>query len=195
MAYTIVYVIFFLYLCGVFEKRVAMKLRKLGIVVLGCVLLMEMAACSKDKEEVSPDGSTPAQVDPRDAFVGDYTYEATGFMHINDLPLPLFDSLPLNDKGEATIAKEGDANKILLIANNDTIRAEVSGNQLRLDSNSVTLNYNKFKFQMVIINDRANLTGKRIDWESDIMAEGTYDKYSITGDGHMKIVADKKEGK
>ena len=196
MAYTIVYVIFFLYLCGVFEKRPHMKLRKFGIIALGCVLLMGMAACSKDKEEVTlGDGSTPAQVDPRDAFVGDYTYEATGFMHINDLPLPLFDSLPLNDKGEATIAKEGDANKILLIANNDTIRAEVSGNQLRLDSNSVTLNYNKFKFQMVIINDRANLTGKRIDWESDIMAEGTYDKYSITGDGHMKIVADKKEGK
>ena len=91
MAYTIVYVIFFLYLCGVFEKRVAMKLRKIGIMVLGCVLLMGMAACSKDKEEVTPDGSTPAQVDPRDAFVGDYTYEATGFMHINDLPLPLFD--------------------------------------------------------------------------------------------------------
>ena len=99
MAYTIVYVIFFLYLCGVFEKRVAMKLRKLGIVVLGCVLLMEMAACSKDKEEVSPDGSTPAQVDPRDAFVGDYTYEATGFMHINDLPLPLFDLIGLYSGG------------------------------------------------------------------------------------------------
>jgi hypothetical protein len=75
------------------------------------------------------------------------------------------------------------------------MRAEVSGNQLRLDSNSVTRNFNMFKFQMVIINDRANLTGKRIDWESDIMAEGTYDKHSITGDGHMKIVADKKEGK
>jgi hypothetical protein len=153
---------------------------------MGCVLLMGMAACSKDKKEEQ------AQVDPRDAFVGDYTYEATGFMHINDLPLPLFDSLPLNDKGEATIAKEGDANKILLIANNDTIRAEVTGNQLRLDSNSVTYTYNKFKLQMMLSNDRATLEEKQINWESDILAEGSYNERTVNGDGHLKIVANKK---
>ena len=140
-----------------------MRLKTFGKILLSGVLLIGLAACSKDKKEEQ------AKVDPRDAFVGDYTYEATGEMVVLDLPEILSF---LRDK--------------------DTIRAEVTGNQLRLDSNSVTYTYNKFKLQMMLSNDRATLEGKQINWESDILAEGSYNERTVNGDGHLKIVANKK---
>ena len=166
-----------------------MKLKTFGKIMLSCVLLIGMAACSKDKKE-----EQEAKVDPRDAFVGDYTYEATGEMILKDLPelLSRFDTIPIAQNGEATIAKEGDQNKIIMVADKDTIRAEVTGNQLRLDSNSVSYNFGELKFQMVLTNDRATLTGNQIDWESDVISDVSYKKLSFNGDGHLKIVANKK---
>ena len=175
-----------------------MKLRKIGIMVLGCVLLMGMAACSKDKEEVTPDGSTPAQVDPRDAFVGEYTYEVTGKALIHNIPIIDTLSIPLDrDEGEAMIAKEGELNKIIIVADKDTIRAEVTGNQLRLDSGSYAYNADilgkRLSFQLMLSNDRATLEGKQINWESNFLISSSYESKNLDGDGHLKIVAEKKD--
>jgi len=164
-----------------------MKLKTFGKIMLSCVLLIGLAACSKDKKE-----EQEAKVDPRDAFVGDYTYEATGRIKMNNIPLLDTISIPLNEKGEAMIAKEGDQSKIIIVAEKDTIRAEVTGNQLRLDSSSVTYTYNKIKLQMMLSNDRATLENKQINWESDILTEGSYNEHKVNGDGHLKIVANKK---
>lgn len=162
-----------------------MRLKTFGKILLSGMLLTGLAACSKDKKEEQ------AKVDPRDAFVGEYTYEATGRMKINNVPILDTIAIPLNDNGEALIAKEGDQ-KIIIVRDKDTIRAEVTGNQLRLDSNSVTYTYNKFKLQMMLSNDRATLEEKQINWESDILAEGSYNERTVNGDGHLKIVANKK---
>lgn len=163
-----------------------MTLKTFGKIILSGVLLFGLAACSKDKKE--------EQTDPRDAFVGAYTYEATGELIIADLPelLSRFDTLPVNQNGEATIAKEGEGNKIIMVADKDTLRAEVTGNQLRLDSNSVNYHFGELNFQMVLTNDRATLTGNQIDWESDVLSAVSYKKLSFSGDGHLKIVAKKK---
>lgn len=165
-----------------------MRLKTFGKILLSGMLLTGLAACSKDKKEEQ------AKVDPRDAFVGDYTYEATGEMVVLDLPeiISFLDTIPISREGEATIAKEGDQNKIIMVADKDTIRAEVTGNQLRLDSNSVNYNFGELKFQMVLTNDRATLTGKQIDWESDVLSDVSYKKLSFNGNGHLKIVAKKK---
>ena len=166
-----------------------MRLKTFGKILLSGMLLTGLAACSKDKKE-----EQEAKVDPRDAFVGEYTYEATGEMVVLDLPeiLSFLDTIPISQEGEATIAKEGDQNKIIMVADKDTIRAEVTGNQLRLDSNSVNYSFGELKFQMVLTNDRATLTGKQIDWESDVLSDVSYKKLSFNGNGHLKIVAKKK---
>ena len=154
---------------------------------MGCALLISVAACSKDTKE-----EQEAKVDPRDAFVGEYTYDMTGKATIHNLPLLDTLSIPLDNKGEAKIAKEGNQNKIIIVADKDTIRAEVTGNQLRLDSTSVSYNYGKAKLKMMLSNDKATLEGKQINWEADILAVGSYETISLNGDGHVKIVADKK---
>ena len=159
----------------------------IGKVGMAVMMIVAFAACSqttKEKEE---------ELDPRDAFVGTYTYEATGKTTIYNIPVIDTLSIPLNNEGEAVIAKEGDRNKVIIVSNNDTIRAEVTGNQLRLDSNSVAYTYGKFRLRMMLSNDKATLEGKHIEWEADIMAVGTYEALSLTGDGHLKIVADKKD--
>ena len=158
---------------------------------MGCALLIGVAACSKDTKE-----EQEAKVDPRDAFVGEYTYDMTGKATIHNLPIIDTLSIPLDNKGEAKIAKEGDQNKIIIVADKDTIRAEVTGNQLRLDSTSVSYNADfmgkRISFRMMLSNDKATLEGKQINWEADILAVGSYETISLNGDGHVKIVADKK---
>ena len=67
-------------------------------------------------------------VDPRDAFVGVYSYQSEGALEA-DLGITTF-KLPLDGTGEFTITKIGEGDQVQLIGVNDTINASVSGRKV-----------------------------------------------------------------
>ena len=68
--------------------------------------LCTFAACEKKQE-----------VDPRDAFIGAYTYDAKGSVDF-DFGITRY-SVPLNNQGTFTISKSGDGNKVVIEGWND----------------------------------------------------------------------------
>ena len=73
---------------------------------LAALVLVAFAACEKKQE-----------VDPRDAFVGAYTYDAKGSVDF-DFGITRY-SVPLNNQGTFTISKSGDGNKVVIEGWND----------------------------------------------------------------------------
>ena len=156
--------------------------RKIGWML---AMMLVLVACSKKEEVV-------VQEDPRDVFVGTYDYEATGNVDIYAAGKKIF-SLPLNDDGTFSIAKYGDQNQVVIVGYNDSIRAVVNGNQLALESNTIHYSYGSATVQMMLSYENAKLVDKKLNWEADIMAMGTYESYSINGNGHISMEATKKK--
>ena len=144
-------------------------------------MMLVLVACSKEDK---------AEIDPRDAFVGAYDYTATGSVDIYAAGAKIW-TLPLDDSGTFTISKYGEENQVVIVGYNDSIRAVVNGDQLALESNTIRYSYGSVNIQMMLSYEDAKLVEKKLNWEADIMAMGTYESYSINGNGHVSMEATK----
>ena len=163
-------------------KWINMEMKWIRKISWMLAMVLVLVACSKEDKE---------EVDPRDAFVGTYDYKATGNVDIYTGGVKTLSS-PLNDNGTFSISKYGDENKVVIVGYNDSIRAVVNGDQLALESNTITYSYGQFNLQMMLSYENAKLVDKKLNWEADIMAMGTYESYSINGNGHVSMEATKK---
>lgn len=164
---------------------------KIGLTIgLFIGMMVAFVACEK----------TPPQVgqptDPRDAFVGAYDYSTTGNVDIYMSGMKVW-TVPLDKTGSFTISKYGEENQVVIVGaifgERDSIRAEVTGNQLALENNSVNYSYGDATIQMMLSYEKANLVDNRLTWAADIMAMGTYSTYSVNGNGHISMAATKKQ--
>jgi hypothetical protein len=146
---------------------------------LAAVVLVAFAACEKKQE-----------VDPRDAFVGAYTYEAKGHVDFN-FGITSY-SIPLNNQGTFTISKSGDGNKVVIEGWNDPINATVSGNQLTLESNNYETKYGEITLQLSFSYGTATLSDNKLTWETEVSGSGQYGSLSATGNGVVSMIATKK---
>ncbi len=146
---------------------------------LAAVVLVAFAACEKKQE-----------VDPRDAFIGAYTYDAKGSVDF-DFGITRY-SVPLNNQGTFTISKSGDGNKVVIEGWNDPINATVSGNQLTLESNNYDTMYGEITLKLSFSYGTATLADNRLSWNTDVSGEGRYGSYAATGSGTVSMVAIKK---
>ena len=153
------------------------------------VCLMGMTACSPTE----PDAKTSD--DPRDAFVGEYDYTSTGNMDIFVAGAKVY-SQPFDQDGTFEIVKEAAESKVAIVGaiygDKDTIHAIVTGNKLALEDNSANYSNDLFSMKMMISYEPAALEGNKLVWEADVMAMGTFQNHSITGDGHISLEATKK---
>ena len=94
--------------------------------------------------------------DPRDAFVGVYSYQSEGALEAN-LGITTF-KLPLDGTGEFVITKVGEGDQVQLIGVNDTINASVSGQNLILDINTIDTTVKGYSMQLQFANTTATLT-------------------------------------
>ena len=163
-------------------KWIRMEMKWIRKISWMLAMVLVLVACSKEDKE---------EVDPRDAFVGTYDYKATGNVDIYAGGVKTL-SIPLNDNGTFSISKYGDENKVVIVGYNDSIRAVVNGDQLALESDTITYSYGQFNLQMMLSYENAKLVDKKLNWEADIMAMGTYESYSINGSGHVSMEATKK---
>ena len=107
-------------------------------------------------------------VDPRDAFVGVYSYQTEGGLEAN-LGITTF-KLPLNGTGEFTISTVGEGDQVQIVGDNDTINASVSGNNLILESNTIAANVKGYSMQLQFANTTATLTDNILNWQTDLEA-------------------------
>ena len=146
---------------------------------LAAVVLVAFAACEKKSE-----------VDPRDAFVGAYTYVAKGSV---DFIFGITNySAPLNNQGTFTISKSGDGNKVVIEGWNDPINATVSGNQLTLESNEYETTYGEIALQLSFSYGTATLADNILTWDTEVSGSGRYSGFAATGNGTVSMVATKK---
>lgn len=146
---------------------------------LTAVALVAFAACTSKQE-----------VDPRDAFIGAYTYEAKGSVDFN-FGITNY-SVPLNNQGTFTISKSGDGNKVVIEGWNDPINATVSGNQLTLESNEYETTYGEIALQLSFSYGKATLADNKLTWETEVNGSAQYSSFAANGTGIVSMVATKK---
>ena len=128
-------------------------------------------------------------VDPRDAFVGVYSYQSEGALEA-DLGITTF-TLPLDGTGEFTITKVGEGDQVQLIGVNDTIYASVSGQNLILDINTITTTIQGYSMQLQFANNTATLTDNILNWQTDLEAIVSVAGVSMRVGGQLTINATK----
>ena len=126
-------------------------------------------------------------VDPRDAFVGVYSYQSEGSLEA-DLGITTF-KLPLDGTGEFTITKVGEGNQVQLIGVNDTINASVSGNNLILETNTITETIQGYSMELQFANNTAILTDNILNWQTDLEAIVSVAGVSMRAGGQLTINA------
>lgn len=146
---------------------------------LTAVVLVAFAACTSKQE-----------VDPRDAFIGAYTYEAKGSVDFN-FGITNY-SVPLNNQGTFTISKSGDGNKVVIEGWNDPINATVSGNQLTLESNEYETTYGEIALQLSFSYGKATLADNKLTWETEVNGSAQYSSFAANGTGIVSMAATKK---
>ena len=151
----------------------------LFIAITLIVSALAFTACEKDK------------VDPRDAFIGEYDFNATGSVELYAGSTHLLD-VPLDEAGTLAISKAEEEGQVLIIGYNDTIHAAVSGNNLFLESTVYTQEYNGATIMMTLVYGKATLEENQLSWETDVQATATYSVLSGSGTGHITVVATKK---
>ena len=153
------------------------------------VCVLGMVACSPTEPEAKK------YDDPRDAFVGEYDYTSTGDMDVYMAGKKVY-STPFDKDGSFEIVKETEASKVAIVGaiygDQDSIHAIVNGNQLTLQDNSANYSNDLVTIKMMISYEPATLTGNKLIWEADVMGMGTFQSYSITGDGHISLEATKR---
>lgn len=141
-------------------------------------VLFALTACEGNKE-----------VDPRDIFVGTYSYEATGSVEFKASPLHW--NIPLDETGTFTITKEGNQDKVVITGWNDPINATVSGTQLILESNTYSTTYGDIALTFSFTYEKATLVDNSLTWKTDVSGVGQYSGFSIPGTGSVSMVATK----
>ena len=125
--------------------------------------------------------------DPRDAFVGVYSYQSEGALEAN-LGITTF-KLPLDGMGEFTITKIGEGDQVQLIGVNDTINASVSGQNLILDINTIDTTVKGYNMQLQFANATATLTDNILNWQTDLEAIVSVAGVSVRVGGQLTMNA------
>lgn len=133
--------------------------------------------------------TTTTTTDPRDKFVGEYSFVATGNVDVNLGVTSL--SIPLNEDGTFEITKAEVENEVLITGYGATINAVVSGNQLILESTTSEMEYSGATVKLTFTHGRATLKDNQLTWSTTVTAIVTYNSLTATGDGQVSMVADK----
>ena len=131
-------------------------------------------------------------VDPRDAYVGAYEFEAKGQVDFYYFGTPVM-NVPLDEKGTFTISKIGDKNKIAIVGYNDTIYATVSGDQLTLESTTYSFRDSGVDLELTFTYDKAHRNKNHLSWHTDVYAEARYNGINAKGEGNVEMEAERKE--
>ena len=162
------------YLCSGFNKlRNSMKRFWLFMTVAAL-----LTACSQTNG-----------VDPRDELVGNYTYTADG--NLDFVVVTETMSFPIKGTGTFSITKSGSKNKVLIHVFNDSAYATLSGNQLRLDEDTYSMEMQDMTAEISVSNDVIKVNGTHLTWDTDLRAVARSGGMGIVGNGSLSMSGDK----
>ncbi len=136
-------------------------------------------------------GCERGQVDPRVAFVGDYSYVTTGEieLYLGDVSAG---KMPLDNEGEFTFVLGKASNEILMIDENDTTVAVVSNNTIYLEPMTQIESMGEVDMEVIYDYGEATLINNQLDWQVEVSIKATYKGAVLSGSGPIEIVATKK---
>ena len=154
------------------------------------VLVAVVALSSCENKQQQP--VEEPQVDPREAFVGDYTYASAGDIDLYAGAVKLY-TVPFDYEGNMTITLGDEQNTLWVKAEGDSTVAYVSGNQLFFDPITKETSFGDLVMHLSFTLGKATLEGDQLSLTSDVEVSATYMDYSLLGSGKVDVVATKKE--
>ena len=145
--------------------------------------ILTFAACDRSKEEPS--------TDPRDIFVGDYSFESVGSIDLY-ADLVKVVTVPMDQKGELSIVSGDKDDMVWIIASGDTALAYVSDNQLLMEPTEDEATFGDLVMEMSFTYGKATLKDNQLSWTSDVDITASYKEHILSGIGTVDIVATKK---
>ncbi len=176
---------FFLHMSKFFRTFAAEKLthhttmKRLAQLTLFFITLVALVSCGKQNQPVS---------DPRDAFIGEYDFQATGNLDLH-IGSAVAYSIPLNENGSFTIAPAEEPGEVLIIGYNDTIHATVANQYLLFESTTTNMEYSGVSLQLTFIYGKAKLENNTLTWHTDVLGTASYNAIALTGTGQIDVIA------
>lgn len=147
------------------------------------VMFVAFAAC-RSKDEPS--------ADPRDAFVGDYSFVSEGSIDLYAGVSKVF-TIPMNETGDLSIKPATESNAVWVIAESDSTKGYVSGSQLFMDPTSEDTQFGELNLHLSFTYGKATLQDNQLSWPSDVAITASYKDYNLLGNGRVDITATKKK--
>lgn len=152
------------------------------------IAVVALSACENKQQQPVEE----PQVDPREAFVGDYSYVTSGDIDLSAGVLPFHTTVPLDYEGEMSITLGDEQNTLWVKAEGDSTVAYVSGNQLFFDPITKETSFGDLVMHLSFTLGKATLEGDQLSLTSDVEVSATYMDYGLSGNGKVDIVATKK---
>ena len=150
-----------------------------------CAILMTVltfAACEGSKQEPT---------DPRNAFVGNYSFVTTGNIDLYAGSKKIV-TVPLDKKGDMSITLGEVSNTVWIISSGDSALAYVSDNQLFMDPSVDEMTFGELVMHLSFTYGKATLNNETLTWNSEVEITASYKDLTLTGSGQVEIVATKK---
>ena len=134
----------------------------------------------------------PANTDPREAFVGDYTFVSKGNIDLYAGGLKVI-TVPLDKEGEMSLSLADKDNELWMVAEGDSTIARISDGRLFIDPATEQQTFKDLVLSLSYTYTPATLDSNQLSLTTNVEATATYkEKYSLSGRGQVDVTATKK---
>lgn len=127
----------------------------------------------------------------REAFIGDYSFVSSGLIELYLPDSTEAFSIPVNENGELSIVAGTKENDVLIIADEDTTYALISGYDMFMQPDTVVQTVGGVEMKIYSSYSKATLENNRMTWMSYADVSASFKSYSLFGKGEVEIVATK----
>lgn len=150
-----------------------------------CAVLMTillLTACDRSKQP---------EIDPREAFVGNYSFTSTGSVDIYLGELKMA-SYPMNEQGEMSIALAQKPDEVMVIVEKDTSLAHVADNYLLIEPSTAVEKFGEVEMTFSFNYGKATINNRVLTFPTDVSISAVYQNKTVSGSGQVEVVAVKK---
>lgn len=150
-----------------------------------CAVLMTillLTACDRTKQP---------EIDPREAFVGEYSFVSTGSVDLY-LGEQKMASYPMNEQGEMSIALAQKPDEVMVIVENDTSLAHVADNYLLIEPSTAVEKFGEVEMTFSFTYGKAMISNSVLTFPTNVSISAAYQGKTVSGSGQVEIVAVKK---
>ena len=149
--------------------------------IILCLAALMIAACER-----------AADNDPREVFVGDYTFVSKGNIDLYADSLKVI-TVPLDKKGEMSLSLADKDNELWMVAEGDSTIARLSDGRLFIDPATEQQTFKNLVLTLSYTYTPVTLENDQLSLTSDVEATATYkETYTLSGRGQVNITATKK---